>query len=68
MFQLFFEMKLLHLLHQKILYLLYDTLNWATPGISTTTCLVPTIIWGFYYDATKLVQAENCIIIRATNF
>jgi len=23
---------------------------------------LPAIIWSFYYDATKLLQADNCII------
>jgi len=54
--------KLLHLLQQKILYLLYDTLNWATPGIDKTIKQLPSIIWNFYYDATQLVEADNYVI------
>jgi len=23
---------------------------------------LPTIIWNFYYDAKKLIQADDCII------
>jgi len=26
---------------------------------------LPAIIWNFYYDATKLLQADNCIIITS---
>jgi len=25
---------------------------------------LPAIIWKFYYDAKKLLQADNCIIIQ----
>jgi len=26
---------------------------------------LPAIIWNFYYDAKKLLQADNCIIITS---
>jgi len=26
---------------------------------------LPAIVWNFYYDATKLLQADNCIIITS---
>jgi len=25
---------------------------------------LPAIIWNFYYDAKKLLQADNCIMIQ----
>ena len=30
---------------------------------STKHNQLPAIIWNFYYDAKKLLQAENCIIL-----
>jgi len=36
MFQQFLEMKTLHLLHYKIIYLLENVLNWAKPERGTT--------------------------------
>jgi len=38
MFQQFFEMKTFTRSSSKILYLVYDTLNWVTSGLGTTTC------------------------------
>jgi len=39
MFQQIFEMKTLHLLHYKIIYLLENASNWAKPGRGATSCL-----------------------------
>jgi len=44
----------------KIIYVLFDFAR-----ISFHHQL-PSIIWNFYYDATKLLQADNYVIIIST--
>ena len=39
-----------------------------TGGLGNTTTKhnqLPAIIWNFYYDAKKLLQADNCIIMTS---
>jgi len=45
--------------HQKYTCLLYDLLNWVTPGQSTTSCLQ---LFGILWWWKKLLQAGDCII------
>jgi len=60
MFQQFLVMKTLHLLHHKTIYLLK---RFKLGKIRTRHNQLPSIIWNFYYDATKLLQADNYVVI-----
>jgi len=60
LFQQFFKMK--SFTPSEIISRLYDVSNWVTPG-QAQSCLQ--FIWNFYYDSTKQLQADNCIIITS---
>jgi len=62
MFQQVWEMKTLHLLHYRTIYLRLNK-RFKLGKTRTRNNQLPSIIWNFYYDATKLLQADNYVVI-----
>jgi len=58
MFQQFLEMKTLHLLHHKTI-----SKRFKLGKTRTRHNQLPSIIWNFYYGATKLLQADNYVVV-----
>jgi len=57
----FLEMKTLHFLHHKMIYLLRNASNWAKPGPGTISCLQS---FGIFIT-TKLLQADNYVVVTS---
>jgi len=62
LFQQFFKMKTFTSSSSKNIVYLSSLLGFQLGTSRINHNQLPTIIWNLYYDAKKLLQADNCII------